>query len=126
MTDPRLEDHVVGLELQLVELVERRERALVQGATDEAAAISGEIDELQTELIVTAETLASDHPAPHADVLAESAEDATFTLADAGMHVGPDAAADPLPAGPVGDDTVPAGQVPEPNMDPSPTSHLGV
>ena len=128
MTDPRLEDHVVGLELQLVELVERRERALVQGATDEAAAMSSEIDELQTELIVTAETLASDHPAPHADVLAESAEDATFTLADAGMHVGPDAVADPLPApaSPVLEDSVPDGQVPESSVDPSPTSHLGV
>ncbi|MEA2686287.1 MAG: hypothetical protein QOE93_1482 [Actinomycetota bacterium] len=88
MTDPHLEDHVVGLELQLVELVERRERATVQGLTDEADAISTEIDELQTELIVSAETLATEHPAPHADVLAESAEDATFTIADAGMHIG--------------------------------------
>jgi hypothetical protein len=90
MTDPRLEDHVVGLELQLVELVERRERALVQGMAEEAEALAAEIDEVQTELIVTAETLAADKPVPHADVLAESAEDATFTLVDAGMHPGPD------------------------------------
>lgn len=92
MSDPRLEDHVVGLELQLVELVERRERATVQGLTDEAEAISKEIEELQTELIITAESLAADNPASHADVRAESAEDATFTIADAGMHVGPDSA----------------------------------
>ncbi len=97
MTDPRLEDHVVGLELQLVELVERRERALVQGLGDEADAISTEIEELQTELIVSAEALTDEKPIPHADVLAESAEDATFTMADAGMHVGadPDASDEP-------------------------------
>ena len=64
MTDPRLEDHVVGLELQLVELVERRERALVQGLADEAEAISDEIDEVQTELIVSAEALASRQSRP--------------------------------------------------------------
>jgi hypothetical protein len=109
MTDPRLEDHVVGLELQLVELVERRERANVQGLADEAEVISREIEALQTELIVSAEALAADNPAPHADVLAESAEDATFTMTDAGMHVGPEVA----PAR--SDDT-----------DPSPASHLGV
>jgi len=107
MSDPRLEDHVVGLELQLVELVERRERALVQGMAEDAESISNEIDEVQTELIVTAEALAADNPAPHADVLAESAEDATFTMADAGMHLG----AEPAPAD---------------GSDPSPTSHLGV
>jgi hypothetical protein len=89
MTDPRLEDHVVGLELQLVELVERRERALVQGLPDEADAIADEIDEVQTELIVSAEAVATENPVPHAEVLAESAEDATFTLFDAGMHPGP-------------------------------------
>jgi len=108
MTDPRMEDHVVGLELQLVELVERRERALVQGSDDEAEAISREIEELQTELIVTAEALAADKPIPHADVLAESAEDATFTMSDAGMHVGPG--------------THPADRL----DDPYPTGHLGV
>lgn len=95
MTDPRLEDHVVGLELQLVELVERRERAVVQGLPEEADALSDEIDEVQTELIVSAEAVATDHPLPHAEVLAESAEDATFTLADAGMHRGPGAASRP-------------------------------
>ena len=60
MTDPRLEDHVVGLELQIVELVERRERALVQGEPDAAAAIQTEIDALQSELASTAEAIATD------------------------------------------------------------------
>lgn len=89
MTDPRLEDHVVGLELQLVELVERRERAVVQGLRDEADALSDEIDEVQTELIVTAEAVATDKAVPQAEILAESAEDATFSLIDARMHLGP-------------------------------------
>lgn len=82
MTDPRLEDHVVGLELQLVELVERRERAVAQGRTDDAAAIAAEIDEVQRELIVSAEAAASDRPAPQADVRAEPAEIAAFSLLD--------------------------------------------
>lgn len=88
MTDPRMEDHVVGLELQLVELVEQRERAVVQGLPAEAEAIADEIDEVQQELIVSAEAVASENSAAPAEVLAESAEDATFSLTDAGMHVG--------------------------------------
>ena len=58
--DPRLEDHVVGLELQIVELVEQRERALVQHDDAEAARIQGEIDALQLELASTAEQLTRD------------------------------------------------------------------
>ena len=55
--DPRLEDHVVGLELQIVELVEQRERARVQHDDAEAARIQGEIDALQLELATAAEQL---------------------------------------------------------------------
>ena len=58
--DPRLEDHVVGLELQIVELVEQRERALVQHDDAEAARIQGEIDALQAEMVQTAEAIAED------------------------------------------------------------------
>ncbi|MDP9020823.1 MAG: hypothetical protein M3N25_08475 [Actinomycetota bacterium] len=61
MTDPRIEDHAVGVELQLTELVERRERALVQGRTDEAAALQPEIEALQDELARTAERIANEH-----------------------------------------------------------------
>lgn len=75
MTDPRLEDHVVGLELQLVELVEQRERALVQGAGGEAAAMSDEISAIQAELTEAAEALASDEPVPQRVVYAAHAED---------------------------------------------------
>ncbi|MEA2842713.1 MAG: hypothetical protein QOJ69_384 [Actinomycetota bacterium] len=76
MTDPRLEDHVVGLELQLVELVEQRERALVQGEGAEASAISDEIVAVQSELTDAAEVVASDEPVSHAVVDALPADDA--------------------------------------------------
>jgi hypothetical protein len=49
------EDHAVGLELQIVELVERQERARVQGHPEEAQALQSEVEELQKELAVTAE-----------------------------------------------------------------------
>ncbi|HVM10789.1 MAG TPA: hypothetical protein VM345_20170 [Acidimicrobiales bacterium] len=60
MSDPRLEDHVTGLELQIVELVEQRERARVQGDEAGALRIQREIDELQAELVRTAEQIADD------------------------------------------------------------------
>ncbi len=58
MTDPSLEDHVVGLELQLVELVEQRERATVQDRPADAARIEREIATLQEEMATTAEVIA--------------------------------------------------------------------
>ena len=58
MTDPRLEDHLVGLELQLVELVEQRERARVQRRPNDTARIQAEIDALQEEMARTAELIA--------------------------------------------------------------------
>jgi hypothetical protein len=57
MTDPQLEDHVVGLELQIVELVEQRERAVVQGDEPAAKRIQREIDQLQAEMAATAEEI---------------------------------------------------------------------
>ena len=58
MTNPRLEDHLVGLELQLVELVEQRERARVQHRPGDAVRIQGEIEALQEEMARTAEVIA--------------------------------------------------------------------
>lgn len=58
MNDPSLEDHVVGLELQLVELVEQRERATVQDRPADAARIEREIATLQEEMARTAEAIA--------------------------------------------------------------------
>jgi hypothetical protein len=57
--DPRLEDHAVGLELQIVELEERCPRALVQGRGDDADRLEREAETLRTELASTAEFLAS-------------------------------------------------------------------
>jgi hypothetical protein len=71
MTDPRLEDHVVGLEQELVELVERRQRALVQGRLDDVIALEGEISDVQAELATAAETTVA--PEPSATVRAQPA-----------------------------------------------------
>ena len=56
MTDPRLEDHAVGVELQMTELVEKIERALQR-----------ELDVLQDDLVLTSETIADEHW-DHADI----------------------------------------------------------
>ena len=58
MIDPSLEDHVVGLELQLVELVEQRERATVQDRPDDATRIERDIAALQEEMARTADVIA--------------------------------------------------------------------
>ncbi len=63
MTDPRLEDHVVGLELQLVELVEQRNRAEVQDRLDDVAKLEADIAQVQQELVATAEVISADEPA---------------------------------------------------------------
>lgn len=57
MTDPRTADHMVGLELQMIELEERRQRARVQGDGEELARLDGEIDQLRAEMATTAEHL---------------------------------------------------------------------
>ena len=79
MTDPRLEDHVVGLELQLVELVEEQHRAETQYRPDDAARLEPEIAAMQQELAATAEAAVMiDEPAPpeeHAAVLAPTVEE---------------------------------------------------
>jgi hypothetical protein len=73
MTDPRLEDHVVGLELQLVELVERRKYAqTLVGGEDEVARLEAEIANLQAELAASAELLLADEqpqPVPASDAI---------------------------------------------------------
>lgn len=74
MTDPRLEDHVVGLELQLVELVERRKEAQgFVGGQDDVARLEAEIAELQAELAASAELLVGDHrPEPEPAAASEA------------------------------------------------------
>ena len=67
MTDPRLEDHAFGVELQMTELVEQIERARVQGRTDRVVELQRELEALQDDLVSTAEELATEH-FDHADV----------------------------------------------------------
>jgi hypothetical protein len=48
-------DHAMGIELQIVELVEQQQRAQVQHRMDDAERLESEIAELRAELIRTAE-----------------------------------------------------------------------
>lgn len=59
MIDPHLEDHAVGVELQLTELVEEQERARVQGRPQQVATLQREIEALQAELAATADRIAA-------------------------------------------------------------------
>jgi hypothetical protein len=52
-----LGDHLAGVELQLVELVEQQKRAEAQGDAAEAGSLQGEIDALHAELAAGAEAL---------------------------------------------------------------------
>lgn len=61
MADPRLEDHAVGVELQLTELTEELERARVQGRDDRMRELEREIAALQDDLAETAERIVSEH-----------------------------------------------------------------
>lgn len=58
MTDFGQADHAMGLELQLEELNEQRERARVQNRPDDVHRLDAEIAGLQDELATTAEALA--------------------------------------------------------------------
>jgi hypothetical protein len=64
MIDPRDADHAVGLELQIEELVEQRQRAIVQHRPDDAAALEREITSLQSELADAVERAASQQDRP--------------------------------------------------------------
>jgi hypothetical protein len=55
MTDPRIENHLVGVELQLVELVDQLAWAQEQGRDSDVGRLRSEIAELHAELAATAE-----------------------------------------------------------------------
>ncbi len=66
MADIVLEDHLVGVEQQLVELVEQRERARVQHDDPEVARLEAEIERLYDEMAATAARITDGHhDAPH-------------------------------------------------------------
>ena len=55
MTDAQAANHALGLELQIEELVEQRERARVQQRPDDEARLTEQISALQAELADAAE-----------------------------------------------------------------------
>jgi hypothetical protein len=62
MTDPRIENHATGVELQLVELVDQLEWAQDQGRDGDMDRLRSEIDDLQAELAATADRLSAGWP----------------------------------------------------------------
>ena len=60
MTDPRKGDHATGLELQIEELVARRERARSEGWMDQVHELELEISALYLELAEAAEEAAQE------------------------------------------------------------------
>jgi hypothetical protein len=75
MSDPRLGDHAVGLELQLEELVVRLEQARRRGWADDVHALELEVTALQLELADAAEQATDRHYRPILVRGAETAED---------------------------------------------------
>jgi hypothetical protein len=55
VNDTQAANHALGLELQIEELVEQRERARVQGRHDDESALTQQINDLQAELADTVE-----------------------------------------------------------------------
>jgi hypothetical protein len=74
MSDPRLGDHALGLELQLEDVVVRLERARRHGWADEVHALELDVTALQLELADTAEQAADEHYRPILVRGAETAE----------------------------------------------------
>jgi hypothetical protein len=58
----RAADHAMGLELQIEELTEQRQRALSQHRDTDAVFLAREITQLQAELALTAEVVATQPP----------------------------------------------------------------
>ena len=54
-----LTDHELGVELELIEAVEQRERATIQGRAQDVARLDTQIARLQAELAETAERIAA-------------------------------------------------------------------
>lgn len=65
----------MGLELQLEELNEQRERARVQRRADDVVRLEREIEALQAELAMTAEYLAMEGAAPEPEPQLQHAQE---------------------------------------------------
>lgn len=72
--DPQLQDHAVGLELEIVELARQADQAALEGWPDEEARLRRELDTLYAELASVAERLTSDPPSAARTAAAVDAE----------------------------------------------------
>ena len=66
--DPQLQDHVVGLEMEIVELARQADDAAHDGWPDREAELRGQLEQLYNELASVAERLTTDTPAPTPEV----------------------------------------------------------
>lgn len=62
MNDTQAANHALGLELQIEELVEQRERARVQGRHDDENGFTRQINDLQAELAEAVEMALKPEP----------------------------------------------------------------
>jgi len=69
----------MGLELQIEELIEQRERASIQGRDGDARRLEREIEALQVELAVTAERAALAGPQEESSPRLHNAEELSIT-----------------------------------------------
>jgi hypothetical protein len=69
----------MGLELQIEELIEQRERASIQGRHADARRLEREIEALQVELAVTAERAALAGPHEESSPRLHNAEELSIT-----------------------------------------------
>jgi len=71
--DPQLQDHAVGVELEIVELARKADQAALEGWPDEEARLRKELETLYAELASVAERLTTE---PTTTPLAATAVDA--------------------------------------------------
>jgi hypothetical protein len=76
---PHLQDHAVGLEMEIVELARKAELAAQEGWPDQEAALRRELEKLYGELATVAEQL-TDQVSSTAPVAALAAAPAATTL----------------------------------------------
>jgi len=71
--DPQLQDHAVGLELEIVELARKADQAAQEGWPDEEARLRRELNVLYVELAAVADRLTDEaaEAVPPADVAGE-------------------------------------------------------
>ena len=69
--DPQLQDHAVGLEMEIVELARQADEAAHDGWPDREAELRGQLEKLYSELASVAERLSDEisgtAPAPEVD-----------------------------------------------------------